>query len=346
MSGVSPKHLAARTDYRAPGWLPDAHSQTIYPALFGRAPAIAYRREEWSTPDGDFIDVDWLATPPTTTPEAPLIVLFHGLEGGSGSHYARALMAAVSARGWCGVVPHFRGCGGRLNQAPRFYHSGDSAEADWILRRLRGQHSGPIFAAGVSLGGNVLLCWLGRQASDANSIVDAACAISAPLDLNAGGEALGRGFNRIYTRNFLATLKKKSLAKLLQYPGLFDREAMLAARDLAAFDNVVTAPLHGFRDTLDYWTRASSKPLLPAITLPTLVLNARNDPFLPGAHLPGPAEVGAYVELLQPAHGGHVGFMTPPFPGSLSWLPDTVLGYFGKFIRHGRDRQASAGQMA
>lgn len=328
------------TDYRAPRWLPDGHSQTIYPALLGRVPAVAYRRESWDTPDGDFVDVDWLEVPaspriagnPTT---APLVVLFHGLEGSSASHYARTLMAAVAARGWRGVVPHFRSCGGRLNRLPRFYHSGDSDEADWMLRRLRDTHAGPLFAVGVSLGGNVLLRWLGERADTAARVVTAACAISAPVDLRAGGRALSRGFNMAYTRNFLATLKRKSLAKLAQYPGLFDREALLAARDLGAFDAVVTAPLHGFRDTLDYWTRASSKPLLPGIVVPTLVLNARNDPFMPADALPTAHDVSRYVELLQPAQGGHVGFMTTPFPGALTWLPRTVLDYFGRFMPHG-----------
>ncbi|GAB3627470.1 alpha/beta fold family hydrolase [Pandoraea terrae] len=340
-------------DYRAPHWLPDGHSQTIYPALFGRRPHVEFRREIWDTPDGDVIDVDWTVAPPSSTPgasapsghasasdvaaalEAPLVVLFHGLEGSSGSHYARALMHAVTARGWRGVIPHFRGCGGTPNRAPRFYHSGDSAEADWVLRRLRAQTAGPILAAGVSLGGNVLLRWLGEHREDAASVVSAACAVSAPVDLRAGGRALSRGFNMIYTRNFLATLKRKSLAKLDQFPDLFDRKAMLAARDLRDFDDVVTAPLHGFDDAVDYYTRASSKPILPAIAVPTLMLNARNDPFMPAGALPGPRDVGRHITLLQPRHGGHVGFMTAPFPGGMTWMPHTVLDYFASFLHHG-----------
>jgi uncharacterized protein len=319
--------------YRAPLWLPSAHAQTIVPALFARRPSVSYTRERWTTPDDDFIDLDWLsndgdstATPAST---APLFVLFHGLEGSSDSHYARVLMAEAKARGWHGVVPHFRSCSGPMNLLPRFYHLADSAEVDWVLRRLRARHAGPIFAAGVSLGGNVLLRWLCEQREDA-SLIDAAAAISAPLDVHAGGDAISRGFGMVYTRSFLKTLKRKALAKLDQYPGLFDRDAMLAARTLRAFDNAVTAPVHGFRDTDDYWTRATTRPHLPCIVVPTLLLNARNDPFLPGHVLPTAAEVSAAITLDQPEHGGHVGFMTGPFPGRIDWLSQRVFGYLQK----------------
>jgi hypothetical protein len=261
-------------------------------------------------------------------------VLFHGLEGSSSSHYARALMAAARDRGWDAVVPHFRSCSGPLNLLPRFYHLADSNEVDWVLRRLGSQHRGPIVAAGVSLGGNVLLHWLGERGNDA-SFVTAAAAISAPLDVHAGGRALSQGFGKVYTRSFLKTLKLKADQKLTQFPGLFDRHAMLASRTMYEFDNVVTAPLHGFRDTDDYWTRATTRPLLPGITVPTLVLNARNDPFLPGAVLPSQHEVSASVELDQPDHGGHVGFMTGPFPGRIDWLAQRVFGYLAPFTHHG-----------
>ncbi|UXU87276.1 hydrolase [Burkholderia sp. S-53] len=322
--------------YQAPRWLPNSHAQTIVPALFARRPAVAYRRERWETPDHDFIDLDWVAhldsaAPP---PDAPLFVLFHGLEGSSGSHYALAMMAAARAKGWHAVVPHFRSCSGEINRQPRFYHLADSAEVDWILRRLAAQHRGPLVAAGVSLGGNVLLRWLGEHRSD-TSILRAAAAISTPIDVHAGGRALSQGFAMIYTRSFLKTLKRKALAKLDQYPGLFDRDAMLEAVTMRDFDEVVTAPLHGFADADDYWTKATTRPLLPAIDVPTLILNARNDPFLPESALPGPADVSPAVELDQPAAGGHAGFMTGPFPGRLDWLSARVFGYCSKFVDHG-----------
>jgi len=324
---------------RMPWWLSGGHAQTIIPARFTRRPRAAFRRERWSAPDGDFIDLDW--TTHAVTPGTPLLVMFHGLEGNSGSHYAQAMMHALAARGWQGVVPHFRGCSGELNLAPRFYHSGDAQEIRWILERLHREycaHGRGLLAVGISLGGNALLRYLGEEGGGAR-FVDAAASVSAPLDLAGGGAALSQGFNMLYTRMFLQTLKRKSLDKLRQYPGLFDRAAMLASRDLYAFDNIVTAPLHGFRDTDDYWARASSKPVLGAIAVPTLVLNARNDPFLPARYLPGPADVGAQVRLEQPAHGGHVGFMTPredllralpvlPYAGHIEWLPARILQFF------------------
>jgi len=311
--------------YRAPLWLPGGNLQTLYAALLARRPRVSYHRVRWDTPDGDFIDLDWTATPATPT---PLIVLFHGLEGSSDSHYARALMHAAIHRGWQGVVVHFRGCSGELNRLPRAYHSGDSAEIDWVLRRLRLQQTAaPLYATGVSLGGNALLKWLGEQGPAAGDIVSRAAAISAPIDLTAAGVALERGFNMVYTKNFLATMKKKSLRKLDMHPGLFDGPRVSAARTLREFDDLVTAPLHGFRDVDDYWLRASSKPWLDRIAVPTLLLNARNDPFLPAAALPTADEISTAVTALCPDEGGHVGFMTGIFPGQLDWMPRTALGF-------------------
>jgi predicted alpha/beta-fold hydrolase len=311
------------TAYAAPAWLPGGDLQTLYAVWLGRALRKPFSRERWTTPDGDFIDVDWdqAAQAATCT---PLLVMFHGLEGGSRSHYASAFAGAARRLGWRFAVAHFRGCSGEPNQLPRAYHSGDSQEIQWILRRFRAScPDAPLFAVGVSLGGNALLKWLGEDA-DAPEILDGAAAISAPLDLMVAGEALGKGFNRFYTEVFLATLKQKGRQKLAAFPGLFDGEAMSRAKSLRDFDNIVTAPLHGFRDTDDYWTRASSKPLLAKIRLPTLVVNARNDPFLPAHALPRRDEVSPQVSLEFPLHGGHVGFVTGPFPGHLDWLPDRV----------------------
>ena len=310
--------------YRAPRWLPGGHLQTIYPATCLLKPAVAYRRERWQAPDGDFLDLDFI----DGAPGQPFLLLFHGLEGSSDSHYARSLMALAAERHWSGVVVHFRGCSGEANLAPRFYHSGDVQEIDWIVRRLdihrKTRGASRFYATGVSLGGNALLRWLGESQHQAG-MIDAACAISAPLDLAGGGAALSRGANLLYTRIFLQTLKPKCLLKLEQFPGLFDRERMLSARDLFEFDNVVTAPLHGYRDTNDYWDRASAKHVLGDITVPTLVLNARNDPFLPPQHLP--ATASPHVSLDYPQEGGHVGFTGGRFPGSLSWLPQRMLHF-------------------
>ncbi len=322
-------------NYRAPWWLPGGNLQTIYAGRFPALPRVQYRCERWDTPDGDFIDLSWTPTQAARSAQSalsavPLVVLFHGLEGRAESHYALALMAALTDHGWDGVVVHFRGCGGEANRLLRAYHSGDATEIDWILRRLRVQHSGPLYATGVSLGGNALLKWLGEQGASARAVIDAAAAVSAPMDLAAGGHALGQGFNMLYTWMFLATLKRKSLLKLRQFPGAFDRRALSRARTLYEFDNVVTAPLHGFRDTDDYWSRASSKPGLINIALPTLVLNAKNDPFIPAASLPAPSEVSGSVTLEQPDEGGHCGFVNGPFPGHLDWLPRRLIAFFDK----------------
>ncbi|WP_307691130.1 YheT family hydrolase [Variovorax ginsengisoli] len=330
-------------DYIAPRWLPGGNLQTIWPALYARrheGTPPAYRRERWTTPDGDFIDVDFLDAPAAaaaTGGACPLLVLFHGLEGSSRSHYAEAFAAYAAMHGWAFAVPHFRGCSGEINLAPRAYHSGDFEEIGWVLQRLRAQHDaaggGPMLAAGVSLGGNALLRWAEEAGSEAARTARAVAAISAPLDLAAGGEAIGRGFNRlVYTRMFLATMKPKALAKLAQHPGLFDRDRLLAARDLYAFDDVFTAPLHGFRNTADYWARGSAKPHLHTIDVPTLVVNARNDPFVPAASLPRQADVGAHVTLWQPAHGGHVGFAQGPPPGHVRGLPERVGDWLARHL--------------
>lgn len=304
--------------------------QTIWPALFARRNRDGtprYRRERWDSPDADFIDVDWLD--PASTPDAqrprPLIVMFHGLEGSSASHYAQAFADFAASRDAAYAVAHFRGCSGELNRGPRAYHSGDFEEIDWILRRFRARHVGPILAVGVSLGGNALMRWAGEIGEAAASVVAAAAAVCSPLDLAAGGHAIGQGFNRlVYTRMFLNTMRPKALQKYAQHPGLFDREALLRAQDLYEFDNIFTAPVHGFRDTDDYWRRASAKPHLHRIAVPALLVNARNDPFVPACSLPTLRDVSAAVSLWQPAGGGHVGFAHGWPPGHVSTMPQAV----------------------
>ncbi len=316
------------TAYHAPWWLPGGHLQTIWP-LTRKDAVPAYRRERWDTPDGDFIDLDWLADDGAPAADRPLVVLFHGLEGSSRSHYARSLMQAVRARGWRGVVPHFRGCSGEANRLARAYHSGDSAEIDWILRRLRTcAGNAPLYAAGVSLGGNALLKWLGERGSEAAAVVDAGAAICPPLDLTVSGHALGRGFNRVYSEHFLFTLKAKALAKLAHHPGLFDASRVRRARTLFAFDDAYTGPVHGFAGAADYWCRASSRPLLRGIRVPTLLLCAANDPFVPPAALPAAHELSAAIRFECPRRGGHVGFLDAPWPGRLGWLPQRLLQHF------------------
>ena len=314
------------SEYRAPWWLPGGHLQTIYPAMLLKASAPAYRRESWDTPDGDFVEADWLDGPR----DAPLVVLFHGLEGCSRSAYAARLMEHLRSIGWRGVVPHFRGCGGRPNKLPRAYHSGDAAEVGWMLAEAaRRSNAEVLYAAGVSLGGNALLKWLAASGAEAGALVRRAAAVSAPVDLRRAGDGLARGFNRVYTRHFLRTLKQKSAAKLALFPDLYDRRLLARARTLRAFDDLVTAPLHGFADADDYWHRASTISELHRIRLPTLIVHAANDPFLPGSHLPAPSHVAPPVLLEITPGGGHAGFVSGPFPGRLDWLPRRLTDFFG-----------------
>ncbi|RQO59925.1 alpha/beta hydrolase [Paucibacter sp. KBW04] len=321
-------------DYHAPWWLPGGHAQTIWPALYAKrhqGPPPQFRRERWDTPDGDFVDVDFLNAP--TLPGQPLLVLFHGLEGNSQSQYVQAFADQARARGWAFAMPHFRGCSGELNLAPRAYHSGDFEEIGWMLARLKAGHAGPLMAAGVSLGGNALLRWAEEMGESAAATARSVCAICSPVDLSASGHAIGRGFNRqVYTRMFLRSMLPKAMRKLAQHPGLFDGERLRAARDLYEFDNLFTAPLHGFRDTDDYWQRASAKPHLQQIRIPALLLNALNDPFVPAVCLPTAAEAGRWVTLWQPAQGGHVGFPQGRPPGHVFAMPRQVCDWLAQAL--------------
>jgi predicted alpha/beta-fold hydrolase len=326
--------MSTAMPYQAPWWLPGGNLQTIYAALRSQrylAEAPSFRRERWVTPDDDFVDVDFAQH--VSAADAPLLVVFHGLEGSSASHYAEAFADVARVRGWACAVPHFRGCSGELNRAPRAYHSGDFEEIDWILRRFQLGHAGPVVAVGISLGGNALMRWAGELGNAASSVVCAVASVCSPLELAASGRAIGQGFNRlVYTRMFLNSMVPKALKKLEQHPGLFSAEALLAARDLYAFDNVVTAPLHGFKNTEDYWERASAKPHMRRIAVPALALNALNDPFVPAASLPQAADVSADVTLWQPREGGHVGFPSAPFPGHVRAMPEAVCGFFAAHL--------------
>jgi uncharacterized protein len=320
-------------NYRAPRWLPGGNLQTIWPALYARrffGPKPEYRRERWVTPDNDFVDLDWLKQKDgvPATQDQPLLVMFHGLEGSSRSHYAEAFADFARERGLAFVVPHFRGCSGEPNHGPRAYHSGDYEEIGWILARLRQEHPGPIIVAGVSLGGNALLRWAAEAGDTASAYVCAVAAVCSPLDLAAGGRAIGRGFNRlVYTNMFLRSMKPKAMETLKRHPGLFDGVQLMAASSLHAFDDLFTAPLHGFKDADDYYARASARPHLRRIRIPALALNALNDPFVPAASLPRADEVGGCVTLWQPREGGHVGFPDGHVPGHVRTMPDAVGGW-------------------
>ena len=305
--------------YRPPFWLHGGHLQSIWPKLV-RIGSPAYRRE--LLPDSlgatevayDFVD--------GKLPDAPLLMLFHGLEGSSASHYARALMFAAQRHGWHGVVAHFRSCGEVENRAPVFYHSGDSTEVAHMLQLMHSRYP-RICAVGISLGGNALAKYLAEQGSHA--IPQAAAVVSAPLDLTAASHRLERGLSKmLYAPYFLRSLLPKAAACAARFPQI-DAAAVQAAANLTDFDNAFTAPVHGFADAADYYRRSSAKPLLHQIAVPTLILNALNDPFIPAESLPKAGDVSPSVTLLQPEYGGHAGF---PGTADLDWLPDTVLRYF------------------
>jgi uncharacterized protein len=310
--------------YSAPWPLRNGHLQSIIPGVLPW-PCVPYRRERWDTPDGDFIDVDWAGAE-----NAPnLLVLFHGVEGNSAAPYARRLGAHVLRQGWRFAVPHFRGCSGCANRRARAYHAGDYEEIGWILQRFAERHAGRLHAAGVSLGGNALLRWLGERPADAGQIVHRAVSLSAPFDLVVSGAALARGLGLLYAGAFLGNyLRRKALDRLVRFPGIYDESRVKAAHSLREFDDAVTAPLHGFVDGLDYYRRGSAAQVLSAIRVPTLMINALDDPLLPAFVLQDLAQqrdegrLSQAVELEFPRNGGHAGFL-----GDGGWLEIRVFGF-------------------
>jgi len=317
--GIAPQRPAVATSSAASNATNTTNTSAALPA--GRAARRWMDDEDWQA----------LTQTVTTTPNAnaPALLLFHGLEGASHSRYAQAIGQHFRARGWVVVVAHFRGCSGTPNRLARAYHSGDSEDIGFMLNTVRARlPQARWHAVGVSLGGNALLKYLGEQ-GDAATWLAAAAAVSAPLDLVAAGENLSRGVNRkVYGRHFLRSMKAKVLEKAQRFPGAIDVMRLAQARSLRDFDDAYTAPMHGFDGVLDYWRRSSCKPWLPAVQVPTLVLNARNDPFLPEAALPGPDDASPALLLHQPATGGHASFVTGSFPGHSGWLPQRLARFF------------------
>lgn len=290
---------------------------------------MALRRERVSTRDGDFVDLDWL--PASSSPGAPLLLVLHGLEGSCRSHYVQGLLALGRRERWGGVVLNFRSCSGEPNRLPRFYHSGDTDDLDEVVRLLSVREPGRVIVAvGVSLGGNVLLKWLGEQEAAAPAAVAAAVGISVPFALEPCARALDRGFQKwVYTANFMRTFKQKVRAKARQHGAFVDLDAVRRARTFAAYDRVVTAPLHGFADELDYWRRASCLPYLARVRVPTLLLSALDDPFVPPAALPDPARLPANVVLEVTERGGHVGFVEGSPWRARSWAERRAVEFLG-----------------
>jgi predicted alpha/beta-fold hydrolase len=303
----------------------------LWGKLVRRPPPLLTRIERWATSDGDEIELHRVDPVEGSAHGGRLLVL-HGLEGTIQSHYLRGILAQARQRGWAADALIFRTCNGEVTRARRLYHSGETADLDFVVRRLVREHLGqPLALAGFSLGGNVLLKWLGERGSELPAEVRSAAAISVPFDLERGSRFIERGFSRVYTKHFLRTLRAKARAKLARDPDLFDALALERAQTLFAFDDAVTAPVHGFADAGDYYRRSSSIRFLAAIRCPTLLLSAYDDPFLPPEVL---SEVAAIAEanpcLVTEFHrlGGHVGFIAGRWPWSPRYYAeDRVLSF-------------------
>lgn len=330
---------SSKDTYTPAWWIPGAHLQTLWGKLVRRPPSVPTHAERWTTPDGDALEIRRLDAPAGAPADVPRLLILHGLEGTIRSHYILGLLAQARRRGWAADVLIFRGCNGELPRAPRFYHSGETTDLDFVVRRLVRDHpEQPLVAVGVSLGGNVLLKWLGERGDDAPVQLRAAAAVSVPYDLERGSRQIERGFSRLYTFLFLRTLRRKALAKLAEQPGLFDETSLRRARTLAEFDEAVTAPLHDFDSAHDYYSRSSARHYLARIRRPTLLLSAYDDPFLPREALDdvaGVAKANPYLLVEFHERGGHAGFVHGRFPWrSRYYAEERVLNYLSTLLKH------------
>lgn len=314
---VSVTHSSELT-YTPAWWVPGAHLQTVWGKLFRRPLRVPLRTEHWTTPDDDLIEIRRLDAGESAGSLAPRLLLLHGLEGTIRSHYLQGTLSLARARGWAADVLLFRGCGHAINRQRRLYHSGETSDVGFVVDQLvRENPERPLVLAGFSLGGNVLLKWLGERGTLLPEQVRAAAVVSVPFDLERGARHIEHGLSRVYTTLFLRTLKRKARTKLEQFPGAFDADALDRASSLYDFDNAVTAPLHGFADAHDYYRRSSSLQFLEAVRVPTLLLSARNDPFLPTEVIDRvqlEASNNKFLELEIWSRGGHVGFISGSTP--------------------------------
>lgn len=297
--------LIAKSTYRPPAWMRGAHMQTIHPALFRKVAPVTLHLERLELEDGDFLDLEW-----SGGKGKRLAILSHGLEGSTGANYIQAMARALVKRGWDVLAWSLRGCGDEPNRLPAFYHSGKTEDLEFVIRRALGVHPAEgIDLIGFSLGGNLTMKYLGERGGDIHPKIRRAVAFSTPCDLACCSASLGQPENAIYMERFMKTLRAKVREKHGRFPERFDLTGLEKMRTFAEFDGRFTAPLNGFRDAEDYWKHSSSRPLLPAIAIPTLLVNAENDPFLgPSCYPRVEAEASAFLHLEIPAEGGHVGF--------------------------------------
>ncbi len=323
--------------FRAPWWCLGAHCQTLWPVLFRRLPPINLRRERLELPDGDFIDLDWTEN---HREQAPLVVILHGLEGSSRSHYASGLLGVIQDRGWRGLVMHFRGCSGEPNRLARAYHSGETGDIDYLMKELhRREAQTAIAIVGYSLGGNVLLNWLGRSGRNANLV--AAVAVSVPFTLSETADRINRGFSRIYQRHLLRSLLDRFRRKSGRMALPIKLSSLAEIHTMREFDDCIIAPLHGFKDANDYYRQSSSRQRLHNITVDTLLLQAQDDPFMTEAVIPTEAELSSAVTLELCDHGGHVGFVYGRWPWQARyWLEERIPEFLSSRFQPARnDRQ-------
>jgi len=309
--------------YRAPLWLPDGHTQSIFPALFRKIPLTHSHSERMELPDGDFLDVDWHMRSEALH-EKPLLIVSHGLEGSSRRHYVTGLIRAmpeVNALAW-----NYRSCSGDPNRNLRFYHSGATDDLDFVIQQAVARGVKDIYLAGFSLGGNLSLKWLGENAKKASQFVRKAVAFSVPLHLSSSSQQLTRRENRLYTHRFLQTLLEKVTEKSARYPMDITPSMLTSIRSLYDFDNVITGPLHGFKDAEDYYERNSSLYFLADIQVPTLIVNAKNDPFLSQECLPEQIDLD-FVQIELPDSGGHCGFYPRNYRGQ-TWAEQRAAAWF------------------
>ena len=329
--------------YSPAWWIPGGHLQTLWGKLFRRQAPAPTVMERWDTPDGDFLDVHRLAA----LPGQPHLLLLHGLEGTVRSHYAQGLLNEAARRGWGADLLIFRSCGPELNRTKRFYHSGETSDLEFVLERISREFSESRLAiAGVSLGGNVLLKFLGERGDDLPPQLHAAAAISVPYDLARSSRRINRGFSRFYQRFFLDSLRSKAREKAQRFPDLAPPEKIAELRTLEDFDNLITGPLHGFCDAQDYYERSSSLRWLQNIRIDTLLLSARDDPMLPPDVLEEVRTVASENPALKlefVAKGGHAGFVG----GSRPWRPFYYAEYrVGEFFAEAFRQNASSTTLA
>ena len=297
----------------------------------GQKPAPT-RVEQWATPDDDFLEVHRLDAPEGSTEDTPHVLLLHGLEGSAHSHYAQGLLGEMLRRGWSADLLIWRSCGSEPNRARRFYHSGETEDLAFALRKIaRERPNAPLAVAAVSLGGNILLKYLGEQGDLARKLIVAAAAISVPFDLGRGCDYINHGFSKLYQKYFLDSLKHKAVEKQTRYPDLPSPERVASIRTLREFDDTVTAPVHGFADAVDYYARSSAIQYLQDITIDTLLLSALDDPFLPPDVLAEAARIAArnpYLTVDFTPRGGHAGFVGGRNPFHPTYYLEERVGHF------------------